>query len=74
MRDDESFGKSGGQAAGGAADGLLTSKELAGALRVSVRTVAQLVSDRKIPFIRIGAKCLRFRLPAVMAAFEVSAK
>jgi hypothetical protein len=58
------------------ADGraLLKRPELARAIRVSPRTVDNLQRQKKIPFIRISPRCVRFHLPSVLAAlrrFEV---
>jgi hypothetical protein len=56
------------------APALLDRPELARELGTSVRTVANLMKSKKIPCIRISARCIRFSLPAVLTAlsrFEV---
>ncbi len=40
-------------------DVLITAKELAGSLRLSVGTIYNKVSRREIPFVKVG-RCLRF--------------
>jgi excisionase family DNA binding protein len=44
---------------------LMTKKELAAYLNVSVRTIDNLVARRRLPYIRISSRCLRFPLPGV---------
>jgi hypothetical protein len=53
---------------------LLKRRQLALALGASTRSVDNWQKERKIPFIRISARCVRFHLPSVLAAlrkFEV---
>jgi|SRR6476620_1097581 hypothetical protein len=53
---------------------LLKRRELARAISVSPRTVDNLQRQKKIPFVRISPRCVRFHLPSVLAAlrkFEV---
>lgn len=50
-------------------DALLTSNELAQALKVSVSTVYYWKSRNEIPYIKLG-RHLRFKLAEVIAAFE----
>lgn len=49
---------------------LLTKVELATALKVSTRTVQSYVDERRIPFLKLSKRCLRFRLGDVLAKFE----
>lgn len=49
---------------------LLTAPEIAQVLRVSTRTIMNWVADRKIPFMKVGPKCLRFRRSQVLRSFE----
>jgi len=56
--------------------GLLKRRQLARALNASPRSVDNWQKERKIPFIKISARCVRFHLPSVLAAlrkFEVRA-
>ena len=48
--------------------GLDTKQDLCRKLQVSLRTVDNLIADRKIPWVRVGKRCVRFRWPAVEAA------
>ena len=53
---------------------LLKRPQLARAVSVSPRTIDNWVAARKIPFIKLSARCIRFHLPSVLAAlrrFEV---
>ena len=50
-----------------AARGLVTTKELASYLRITTRTVANLLKRRKIPVIRVGA-INRYQVDRVVAA------
>ena len=53
---------------------LLKRLQLARAINVSARTVDNWQRQKKIPFIRISTRCVRFHLPSVLAAlrrFEV---
>ena len=53
---------------------LLTREELAKALKISVRTVDQLIADGEITPIRIGDKIVRFYLPDVIAELRSRAQ
>jgi hypothetical protein len=53
---------------------LLKRQQLARALNASPRSVDNWQKEKKIPFIRISKRCVRFHLPSVLAAlrkFEV---
>jgi len=53
---------------------LLKRRQLARALNMSCRSIDNWQKQRKIPFIRISPRCVRFHLPSVLAAlrrFEV---
>jgi len=53
---------------------LLKRLELARAISVSPRTIDNLQRQRKIPFVRLSRRLVRFHLPSVLAAlrrFEV---
>ena len=52
-----------------AAEGLMTTKELAAYLRVTTRTIANLLKHRKIPVIRVGS-INRYQVDRVVAALE----
>ena len=47
---------------------LLTKRELAAALNVSERTIDNWVAQKRIPYLRLSARLLRFSLPKVEAA------
>ena len=47
---------------------LLTKRELAAALNVSQRTIDNWVAQKRIPYLRLSARLLRFSLPEVEAA------
>jgi excisionase family DNA binding protein len=49
---------------------LLDKRALAGVLGVSVKTVDKWVSERRIPFVRITGKCVRFLPGAVLTYLE----
>jgi hypothetical protein len=49
---------------------LLKRAQLARAINMSVRSVDNLQRQKKIPVIKISARCCRFSLPAVMRALE----
>ena len=49
---------------------LLTQKELADRLKISVRTVRNFTRRRQIPAIRIGNKLMRYRLEDVLEALQ----
>ena len=54
--------------------GLVKKPVVARAASTSVRTIDNLVRQRKIPIVRISKRCVRFHLPSVLAAlrkFEV---
>jgi hypothetical protein len=56
--------------------GLVKKPIVARAASTSVRTIDNLVRQRKIPIVRISKRCVRFHLPSVLAAlrkFEVKA-
>jgi hypothetical protein len=53
---------------------LLTRRQLARRLSVSSRTIDNLQRAKKISYIRLSPRCIRFHLPSVLAAlrkFEV---
>ena len=52
-----------------AAQGLMNTKELARYLRITTRTVANLLRRRKIPVLRIGS-VNRYQVHRVLAALE----
>jgi hypothetical protein len=49
---------------------IITKPELARELRVSVRTVENMMAQRIIPFIRATKRSVRFHLPRVLEALE----
>ena len=49
---------------------LLTIEQLANELQISRWTVYLWVSQKKIPFIKLGNKLLRFRIDEVLTALE----
>ena len=49
---------------------IVTKPELARELRVSIRTVENMMAQRIIPFIRATKRSVRFHLPRVLAALE----
>lgn len=49
---------------------LLTKEELAAKLKLTPRTIQSYVDSRRIPFLRLSPRCLRFKLCDVIAAFE----
>jgi hypothetical protein len=56
--------------------GLVDKRVVARAASVSMRSVDNLIAQRKIPVIRLSPRCIRFHLPSVLAAlrkFEVKA-
>ena len=55
-----------------AAQGLMTTKELASYLRVTTRTIANLLKRRKIPVIRVGS-INRYQVDRVVAALTEGA-
>ncbi|MEI6493099.1 MAG: hypothetical protein WCO94_11170 [Verrucomicrobiota bacterium] len=65
-------------ATGTAADvlGLVTKRVVAKAVSVSLRCIDNWMREKRIPFIRLSPRCVRFHLPSVLAAlrrFEVQA-
>jgi hypothetical protein len=50
--------------------GLVNKPTLARLLSVSPRTVDNFVQQKKIPAIRISARCVRFHAPSVLAALK----
>lgn len=55
---------------GTAQPALLKRVELARVLKTSVRTIDNLQRQKKIPFLRISRRCVRFDLPRVLAALQ----
>jgi excisionase family DNA binding protein len=53
-----------------AIDTLPTKRDIARRYGVSLRTVDRWVSDKLIPHIRFGNRCIRFRWPAVEKAVD----
>jgi excisionase family DNA binding protein len=51
-------------------DQLLTKLEIARCCKVGARTVEKWVAERRIPYIRVGHRTLRFDKTAVMAAIK----
>ena len=57
-----------------AAANLVKKTVVANALSVSCRSIENWMRDKRIPFIRLSDRCVRFHLPSVLAAlgkFEV---
>jgi hypothetical protein len=55
---------------------LLKRPQLARAVNVSARTVDNWQKQKRIPFLKLSARCVRYHLPSVLAAlrkFEVKA-
>lgn len=50
--------------------GILTKGELARELRVSTRTIENMMKQRIIPFIRATKRSVRFYLPRVLVALQ----
>jgi len=50
--------------------GLVRKGVVAGAAQVSPRCIDNWMKRRLIPFVRIGARCVRFHLPSVLAALR----
>lgn len=48
--------------------GLLNTKEICALLRISKRTLATLRKHKKIPFVKIGPRTLRYSLPTILSA------
>ena len=51
-------------------DVLVTKRDVARAAHVSLRTVDAWMKQKRIPFVRLSNRCVRFNLPAVMGALE----
>jgi hypothetical protein len=49
---------------------LLTRRELAKRLSLSMRSIDNLQRTRKISYIRLSPRCIRFHLPTVMKALR----
>ena len=49
---------------------LLKRRQLARALNASPRSIDNWQKQKKIPFIKISARCVRFHLPSVLAALR----
>jgi len=49
---------------------LINKRQLAEAMKVSIRTVDNWISSKRIPFVRLSARCIRFHLPSVMVALR----
>jgi len=54
--------------------GLVKKPVVARAASTSIRTIDNLVRQRKIPIIRISKRCVRFHLPSVLAALKFEVK
>ncbi len=52
------------------APALLKRLQLARAINVSARTVDNWQKKKKIPFLKLGTRCVRFHLPSVLAALR----
>jgi hypothetical protein len=50
--------------------GLVNKPAIARLLSVSPRTVDNFIREKKIPAIRISARCIRFHPPSVLAALK----
>lgn len=53
-----------------AENGLVTKRDVARAAKISVRSVDNLMRGKRIPFVRLSARCVRFHLPSVLAALR----
>lgn len=56
--------------------GLVTKKTVASATSVSIRCVELWMQRKRIPYVRLSPRCVRFHLPSVLAAlrrYEVKA-
>lgn len=49
---------------------LLKRRQLAKAVNVSVRTVDNWQKQKRIPFLKLGIRCVRFHLPSVLTALK----
>ena len=54
----------------GPEQGLVNKSAIARLLSVSPRTVDNFIREKKIPAIRISARCIRFHPPSVLAALK----
>ena len=52
------------------AEGLIDTAEVAQRMKVCPRTVQNLVARKAIPVVRLSARCVRFRWPAIEAALS----
>ena len=50
--------------------GLDTKQTVASAFAVSPRCVENWMKQKRIPFVKLSAKCVRFHLPSVLAALR----
>jgi hypothetical protein len=50
--------------------GLVTKKVVARAASVSSRTIDNLQRKKKIPYVKLSARCVRYHLPSVLAALR----
>lgn len=55
-------------------DRLLTVEELAEFLNLSVGTIYHLVSQHRVPFVRLSARCLRFQMDVILAWIDQKAE
>lgn len=51
-------------------DGLCDKKKIAQVARVSTRTIDTWMRNKRIPFLRLSARCIRFDRRAVLRALE----
>ena len=51
-----------------AVSGLHTKRDVARVAKVSIRTVDQWMKAKRIPVVRLSARCVRFHLPSVLQA------
>jgi hypothetical protein len=50
--------------------GLVNKKVVARAASVSPRTIDNLQREKKIPYVKLSARCVRYHLPSVIAALR----
>ena len=50
--------------------GLVSKKVVARAASVSPRTIDNLQREKKIPYVKLSARCVRYHLPSVIAALR----
>jgi excisionase family DNA binding protein len=55
-------------------DRLWNVEEVAEFLGLSVGTIYHLVSERRIPFVRLSARCLRFQMDVILAWIDQKAE